>query len=398
MIHMPHNSKEIEYVVGTSAHIDKMKNCACFEPFSSVVLDFFSDVSSLLLKRGKLYSDVVTFAFWCRKAALLKLKEEFSSDKLRLGRGIVFHSTPSNVPVNFAFSFAAGLLAGNMNIVRLPAKNFPQVEIICSVVNEVLEKYPSLKDYVVFLRFKPSKEMYDYFSAICAVRIVWGGNQTIANWRKSPLAPRAKELSFADRYSLLVLNADEVIKSSSDTKFLQDFYNDTYFSDQNACTAPRMIIWTGTEIEKAKTLFWRNFHAFLLNKYVLAPVQAVGKLHAFYKAAAVKPVKLIQDTDQLIMRIEVDAITDDLLEYKYNSGFFFEYSAKSLEEILPVCTEKCQTLAYYGFDCAELKNFVKKCAPRGIDRMVPLGQTMNFSLIWDGYNLIDELSRLVEVN
>lgn len=397
MIHMPHNSKEIEYVVGTSAHIDAMRNCTCFEPFSAVVLDFFSDVSSLLLQQGKLYSDVVTFAFWCRKAALLKLKDEFSSNKLRLGRGIVFHSTPSNVPVNFAFSFAAGLLAGNMNIVRLPAKPFLQVDIICSAVNEILEKYPLLKDYVVFLRHKPSKEIYDYFSSICAVRIVWGGDQTIANWRKSPLAPRAKELAFADRYSLLVFNADEVARCSDDVKFLQDFYNDTYFSDQNACTAPRMIIWTGTEIEKAKTVFWQNFHEFLINKYVLAPVQAVGKLHAFYKAAAAKPVKLIQDNDQLITRIEVGSVTDDLLEYKYNSGFFFEYSAKSLEEIVPVCTEKCQTLAYYGFERAELENFVKNSAPRGIDRMVPLGQTMNFSLIWDGYNLIDELSRIVEV-
>lgn len=131
---------------------------------------------------------------------------------------------------------------------------------------------------------------------------------------------------------------------------------------------------------------------------MLAPVQAVGKLHAFYKAAAVMPVKLIQDKDQLITRIGVDAITEDLMEYKYNSGFFFEYTAKSLEEIVPVCTEKCQTLAYYGFDRAELENFVKNCAPQGIDRIVPLGQTMNFSLIWDGYNLIDELSRIVEIN
>jgi len=33
----------------------------------------------------------------------------------------------------------------------------------------------------------------------------------------------------------------------------------------------------------------------------------------------------------------------------------------------------------------------------GIDRIVPIGATMDFSLIWDGRNLINTLSREVEI-
>ncbi|CCK03077.1 Coenzyme F390 synthetase [Cronobacter sakazakii 701] len=31
--------------------------------------------------------------------------------------------------------------------------------------------------------------------------------------------------------------------------------------------------------------------------------------------------------------------------------------------------------------------------PRGVDRVVPLGQSMQFSLLWDGYPLADMLTR-----
>ena len=58
---------------------------------------------------------------------------------------------------------------------------------------------------------------------------------TIAEMRKSPLPPRAKEITFADRHSILVLNADAVLKAENIDRLAQDFYNDTFFSDQNAC-------------------------------------------------------------------------------------------------------------------------------------------------------------------
>ena len=51
-------------------------------------------------------------------------------ENFRLGRGCVFHISPSNVPVNYAYSLVVGLLTGNTNIVRISSKDFPQVEII----------------------------------------------------------------------------------------------------------------------------------------------------------------------------------------------------------------------------------------------------------------------------
>ena len=35
-------------------------------------------------------------------------------------------------------------------------------------------------------------------------------------------------------------------------KIIQNFWNDTYYTDQNACTSPRIIFWTGEKKTEAK--------------------------------------------------------------------------------------------------------------------------------------------------
>lgn len=395
---MPQNFNELTYVVGTPETVEEMRGVSSMIPFSDKAVTFLNAVSAKLLKTGKAYSDVVTFAFWCRKAALLTEKAKYDTNELRLGRGIAFHSTPSNVPVNCAFSFAAGLLAGNPNIVRLPAKPYAQVDLICAAVKEALDEQPEMKPYVVFVKFPPVQEIADYFSGICASRIVWGGDMTIAEMRKSPLPPRAKEITFADRHSILVLNADAVLKAENIDRLAQDFYNDTFFSDQNACTSPRIIVWTGKDKQAAKDKFWTAAHKLVADKYTLAPVQAVGKLAALYRAAADREVRLEPCADNFIYRVKVEKLDDKLPDLKYNSGFFFEYDAENLTEIAPVCTNKCQTMTYYGLSKDDIAGFIRSAAPQGVDRAVPMGKSMDFTLVWDGYDLIRDLSRIVKVS
>lgn len=391
---MPLSSEQ--FIVGNADILAAMPDSKPLPPFSEEAVSFLNALSGFLLKKGKAWSDVATFAFWCRKSALTKEKEKYDDLNRRLGRGVVFHSTPSNVPVNFAFSFAAGLLAGNANVVRLPAKDFEQVNVVCDAVNELLNgEFRSLAPYVCMLKYAPDKAVSDRLSAMCDVRVVWGGDMTIAEMRRSPLKPRATEITFADRHSILVIDADEYLRIENKAKTAQDFYNDTFFSDQNACTSPRIIIWLGREKEKAKAAFWKSVHALAKEKYTLAPVQAVGKLAAFYRAAANKAVRLIPSEDNLIMRICVKELSPDLPDYKYNSGFFFEYDANDLKDIRPVCTEKCQTMTYIGLSEEQLEDFFKNVAPKGVDRAVPVGKSMDFTLDWDGFDLIRQLSRKI---
>ena len=91
-------------------------------------------------------SDVLSFAFWCRKGNIQKLKEQWGGEgEHRLGKGVVFHIAPSNVPVNFAFSYLFSLFAGNANIVRVPSKPFAQILLIANAIKEELNNFPEIK-------------------------------------------------------------------------------------------------------------------------------------------------------------------------------------------------------------------------------------------------------------
>jgi hypothetical protein len=227
------------------------------------------------------------------------------------------------------------------------------------------------------------------------VRVIWGGDATISELRQSPLKPRATELTFADRYSIAVISADEYIKADDKPKIAQDFYNDTYFSDQNACTAPRIIFWIGDRKKEAQKAFWESVRFLAREKYELAPVQAVGKLAMFYKTAVNIPVSLKDAEDCYVTRVGINDADEGLMRFKYNSGFFFEQDINELKDILPICGERLQTIIYYGLPKEKLAEFFAKYRPKGIDRAVPMGKSMDFTLTWDGYDLIRQLSRKV---
>ena len=126
------------------------------------------------------------------------------------------------------------------------------------------------------VKYASDKQITDFFSSICHTRVIWGGDQTIENIRQSPLRPRAAEITFSDRHSIAVIHADEYLEMANKENIAIDFYNDTFFTDQNACTSPRIIIWLGGEKEKAKEIFWRSIHELVKNKYQIKPVQVVG--------------------------------------------------------------------------------------------------------------------------
>jgi hypothetical protein len=370
-------------------------------PFSDSVVEFLNALSSLLLKDKGIrnYTDIVTFAFFCRKANILTLKKEHSSAELRLGRGILFHVAPSNVPINFAYSLVAGLLSGNRNIVRVSAAEFPQVDIVARAIALLSEQYHTVTDRIVLVRYERSSNATTVFSAFCDVRIIWGGDETIAQIRQSPIPPRSFDVTFADRYSLAVINADELIHEPEMKKLAASFYNDTYLFDQNACSAPHLLIWLGNRenIQAAQEKFWNSVHKVVREKYELQPALAVNKLTAFYRQAVAMPVKKETSQDNLVWRVVLEKLPDNIDEFRCAGGYFTEFIASSIDEIAPIIKNKYQTLGYYGIKRDFLTNFVIGNRLPGLDRLVPIGETTSFALTWDGYDLIKTLTRRVSV-
>ena len=77
VILMQPNLNNVEFIIGDESIVAEMPYLKAFHPFDEEILDFFNDLSKTLLKEGRAYSDVITFGFWCRKAALMKEKEKY---------------------------------------------------------------------------------------------------------------------------------------------------------------------------------------------------------------------------------------------------------------------------------------------------------------------------------
>mgnify|MGYP000549014215 FL=1 len=392
----------VTYLVGNDEIVAALKDVSPKCPFDDSVVEFLNSLSKILMKsrEAKAYPDVITLGFWMRKSSVLAFKERFVTDSsdIKIGRGVAFHIAPSNVPVNYAYSLLTGLLTGNANVVRIPSKDFPQVSIINKAINEALEEYPDMKPYICLVRYGRDQKVNDMFSALADTRIIWGGDNTIAEIRKSPLGPRAGEIAFADRYSLAVIDSDKYMEVSDKERLAEEFYNDTYLSDQNACTCPRLVVWMGEKKEEAKELFWKYEHDLVKKKYQFQSIMGINKLTSSYLMTVSKEgVHVEQREDNYIVRVNVPEVNPDLMQLKDNSGYFFEYDCDDIIEIRDFCNNThCQTIGFLGEKETIMPLLISGI--KGVDRVVPIGKTMDFDFIWDGYNLVERLTRTIKVN
>ena len=123
-------------------------------PFDALSCEYLNNLSEELIKhnKSKYFPDILAFAFWIRRKNLERKKSQYKDLNTRLGKGILFHITPSNVAMNFAYSFAFGFLTGNLNVIRVPTKKYKQIEIFCEAVKKVsLNSFKPIKFFGVTL-------------------------------------------------------------------------------------------------------------------------------------------------------------------------------------------------------------------------------------------------------
>lgn len=401
MIHM--RDDNVQWLLG-----DENVSIHPMRPYSQLVIDFLDELSSVLRKSvnpGE-YPDIISLAFWCRKGNILKLKEEAGNINSSIGKGLVFHITPSNVPVNFAFSFFFGLLSGNSNIVRVPSKDYLQIDIICDVIKSVLkdEKYEIIKRGNAFVKYGHQEEITDELSALADVRIIWGGDNSINAIRKSPLKPKATEIVFADRYSFGVISL-KAVKEASDKEIknlAHSFYNDTYLMDQNACSTPHLIVWQQDvafeEEARIKKRFWDMIYE-EAKCYELEPIKSVDKYTDMCMIGMQGKIDVpnIYKWENLLYVMELSKLPEDINILRGRFGMFYDVGMANIQTIAPYITEKIQSVIYYGVEKEDLVNMVISSGLTGIDRIVPFGKALDIGVFWDGYDIVGQMSRRISL-
>jgi len=375
--------------------------------FNSLNKNFLDELSKNLfnLSSSKKYPDILAFAFWCRKTNLNLIQKNLSDKHLRYGIGTIFHITPSNVPTNFCYSFAFGFLTGNSNIVKVPSIDFPQVGIICGEIKKLfkLKKYLKLSKSNLFVKYKSEEHNVTFdFSKISDGRIIWGGDESIKNIKKIEAKIDTVDLIFKDKYSFSILDAKKILSlnNSKMENLTYSFYNDTYSLDQNACSSPHLIIWRGTEknILNAKNLFWNEINKIVEKKYKLERTHSVEKyLNFCLDAVNLKNSKKYITYKNLVNRMEIKNLPNNISKLKGIFGYFYEYNCKSLNIIKSVIDSKIQTITYFGIARDDLVNFVSNSDVKGINRVVPVGKALSMGFTWDGFEIEKKLTRLIEI-
>lgn len=365
--------------------------------FAEDVCNFLDDLSKIILadKESRTYPDLVSFAFWIRKANIQKIKNSYATQSGRIGRGLCFHVAPSNIPINFAFSLAFSLLAGNANIVRLPSASFPQIDIFIKTVRTVIKNYSEIEKRLSFVRYSRTSDATAIFSKIADVRMIWGGDNTIQALKKLETPPRSTDICFADRYSFSLIDAQKIFLLSPEelSKLATEFYNDTYLMDQNACSSPQIIFWLN-DSEAARNIFWNAVYDVASKKYVLQDATSVDKYLQFCQdSIEMNNIERFDRAGNLIYRINLNHIDNGIENFRGKGGYFYEYSLKRIEELTTIITDKYQTVTYFGINPEEIRNFIITHNVRGIDRIVPIGKAMEIDIVWDGHDLLIELSR-----
>ncbi len=430
--------------------------------FAENTLDFLAAVSDKIrrLPRNQAGEELKSLGFWLRRPHLLEMKilafgaaEKKTAEQktaehpedLEIGRqgvGLTFHIAPSNVPLMFFYSGALALLAGNSCLIRLSERCAPVDLQLCELIDEVLqeERFADMRTRLAVVSYDRNRsDLTERFSLSCDARVIWGGDQTVDTIRRIPLNPAAVELTFPNRTSMAVLDADAVAAlSEEELRVLAvRFYNDTFAMDQNACSCPRIVFWKESCREACQMMeterqensacgagriaagkFWDAVAEEAKVRYALSESVVSRKYGQLWElacagaegssdgvagedtesAAEKEPqsgnqIRRIRRWDNWLYVLELAGKPDSGLQLDNSLGIFWEYHMKNPDDWKEIVTEKMQTMTTFGIPEAELWDCVRQNRLKGIYRIVPVGQALWMEPVWDGRNIIGQLSR-----
>jgi Acyl-CoA reductase (LuxC) len=408
--------KVISLLVPQSGPVEVDELCARFRsnagqlrPFDPATLAFCNSFSRALFQDSvaKRFPELQALAFWMRKSEVHRMKEQFealgSERTLLMPRGLVFHIPPSNVDTIFIYSWILSVLVGNSNIIRFSERAGEAATTICRLLAATLAQQDAALQYsTAIVRYGRDQAITAAFSAACDVRVIWGGDATVNSIRTLPLPPHATELTFPDRYSLVVLRASAylALQEKGRQEIAGRFYNDTFWFDQMACSSPRTTVWVGSQEDcaSASRQFYLNLDREVkAHSYVLPTGPRLNKMTFAYRAILDQPA--IEHQERYGAEITVLQLANlaDVRREHCGGGLLFEAWTPALNDLATLIGRRDQTITHFGFEAGELRDLVYKLGGRGGDRFVPIGQALTFNRFWDGYDLMREFTRAVYI-
>lgn len=377
------------------------------QPFADHRIRTLAGLSSRILQHPYLRSDTpsVALAYWLRAANLKRLQESAEGIHLRRSNcipvpaGMVFHITPANVDTMFIYSWALAYLCGNSSLLRLSQAQTPVIQGLLACLNAEMEANPDLALANRFVTYEHNDDVTAAISARCALRVVWGGNETVNRIRRIPLNPHAAERAFPTKYSYSIVNTDAYLSSSPQQQatLAERFFGDVFAFDQMGCSSPHAVLWSGDgpAAQSATELFDRALsHELARRGKDLSIALAVRRRNYAFELAAAGEASFHPEHSGFT---SLRGVGDKLLRPHCGGGLYAHLVLTDWEQLSSFAEEQDQTVGHFGFDGEELQRLANLLAMQGVDRVVPIGQALAFESNWDGFDLIGDFLRYVTV-
>nr|WP_241242324.1 acyl-CoA reductase [Thalassotalea sp. G2M2-11] len=344
-----------------------------------------------MIRNSEKDANIVALGFWLRKSNLARIAKQYAGQE-RTAKGIVFHIAPGNVDTLFFYSLVVALFAGNISILRLSSQTSVIADKLIYLLNQFVgsnNAFYFLQDYIKIVQYQKNDQVTQQLSKLADARVIWGSNNTISSISAIPAKADAVDVCFPDRYSVAVIQLEttqQVIEA------VNGLLSDTKAFYQQACSSPKVIYWLNTA-QNLQQQFWEMLSAKLLaisdemplneSEYIAKTLywQQVGILSERPVAAEVK--------NQMLTLIAVEEISREIVDAHCGIWCFLDMQLMSIAQLDVL--EHCQTIACFGVDENVLNSKVANTEITA-KRVVSLGQSLVFSHIWDGIDLIDMLT------
>jgi hypothetical protein len=367
------------------------------------VIGFLAALARKLLAPAvaRRHPELGSLGFFLRPAELHRAVARMRrADALSFPRGNVFHVPPANVDTIFVYSWALSALAGNNNVVRISERSAAAADTILAALNEVqADADPVIARTQRMITYGRDDAVTAALSQWCDLRVIWGGDTAVEAIRKHPLRPSARDLTFPDRTSWAAISAAgwRAATPAAKREAVVGFSNDAYWFDQAACSSPRTVFLVGSGTGDVRAEFLELLLEVVGQRgWAVDAAMAVEKRVNAYGLAATGAVSAMEFPANAVTAMTLTAVPEAPRRW-IGAGAFPFAEVGSLLDLVPAMNRQDQTFSHFGFAAGELRDFALALGGRGVDRIVPFGQALTFSAIWDGYDLPHEFTRLTTV-
>lgn len=388
---------------GTVQLAEKVIQLPCLPAFSAETTAFLNALSGALLTETacKSYPELTSLGFWLRASNIKRLQQQYfslvteSSNLFIKPLGSVLHIAPGNVDTMFVYSWVCSLLVGNNNIVRTPSRSTEAVQQLLTVISELVSQpeFERIAQRNIIAHWSQESQVSAILSQQVRARMIWGGDDTVAKIRKLPTLPDCKDIAFTDKFSVSVLQLRD--KPQHEIEALAELlWRDMNTFQQAACSSPKVLVFCNSP-EGLKQQLYAEL-ASRAKTLLREPSTSNNHLVTRQLLLAHHRDNQMIEADPLSI-VKLHKLDENYIGWHPAQNFLYEYEVDDLTELFDRLPTHCQTVSHFGFHPDDLQACVAQYLGPTVDRLVPVGQALNFSEYWDGYDVLKQLSRLIEL-